>query len=111
MRESFCVFALLLAGCAEHPQTQLPRPPAHPIIEGNIKSVSSADIRFVLQLMREDMIRYRGSKFPVYTVRVLDRDHIEICYWPEGEETWASAERVKGKWKLSDKEKVKLYET
>ncbi len=108
MRAWSCIFtmmcAILFAACAQ--DRKPPPPPAQPSIEGNAKSVSAADIRVVLELKRKDMIMSHGSASPIYTVRVIDHNHIEIGYWLGGTETWAIAERVKGKWKLADYERI-----
>jgi hypothetical protein len=97
----------MLAGCAEHfPHQPPPPPPARPSIEGNVKSVSSVDIRFVLELKRRDMIQSDRHASPIYSVRVVDHNHMQIHYWSGSVECWAYAERVKGKWKLSGVERV-----
>jgi hypothetical protein len=98
---------LMLAGCAEPlPHQQPPPPPARPSIEGSVKSVSSADIRLVLELKGREMIQSDRRMWPIYSVRVVDHNHIQIHYWSSSVECWAYAERIKGKWALSNTERV-----
>jgi hypothetical protein len=106
MRASVCcAAAIALAGCAEQQQAPLPPPPPrHPTIEGSAKSVSSSDIHVVLNLARKQLIKWYGSALPVYSVRVVNRNEIEIHYWPRDTETLAFADRVNGKWKIRDVE-------
>jgi hypothetical protein len=103
---ALAIGSLTLAGCAETKPPEPPPPPRHPAIEGNFKSVSSADIRRVLDLMRESMIKEYGSALPIYRVEVTDHNHIIIHYWADDTETSEYAERVKGKWKLGDIKRV-----
>ena len=79
----------------------IPPPPGHPKIEGAVESVSAADIREVIRLKQQDMIKEFGRPLPIYTVRVHNKAHIEIQFWePDGVEVWRDARRVKGKWKF-----------
>jgi hypothetical protein len=81
----------------------IPRPPRHPKIEGNVQSVSSADIREVIRLKQQDMLTEYGKVLPIYTVRVHSKNHIEVQYWgADGIEFWRDARRVKGKWKFDE---------
>ena len=90
--------ALLFASCAYETGTR--SSPAHARIEGNVGSVSSADIGRVLDLEREAMAKELGSVPPTVIIRVIDRDHIEFEYWFHGWQYGDGVERVKGKWKL-----------
>ena len=81
----------------------IPPPPRHPKIEGTVQSVSAADIRAVIQLKQQNMVKEFGRALPIYTVRVHSKDHIEVQYWdPEGIEIWRDARRVKGKCKFDE---------
>jgi len=72
-------------------------------MEGNLNSVSSADIRDVIRLKQQDMVKEYGKVLPIYTVRVHSRNHIEVQYWgADGVEFWRDARRVKGKWKFDE---------
>jgi hypothetical protein len=109
MRASLRLFGLIaivaVVGCVEHTPSEALRPnppaPSHPRIEGRVKSVSSADIREVIRLKQQDMVKEYGRVLPIYTVRVHSKDHIEVQYWgADGIEYWRDAHRVKGKWKF-----------
>lgn len=79
----------------------IPPAPSHPKIEGNAGTVSSADIREVIRLKQQDLIREYGKVRPIYTVRVHDHNHIEVQYYtPDGVSIWRDARRVTGKWKF-----------
>ena len=104
--------ALLAGGCANERHytglrgpgpAAIPPPPSHPKMEGNLNSVSSADIRDVIRLKQQDMVKEYGKVLPIYTVRVHSRNHIEVQYWgADGVEFWRDARRVKGKWKFDE---------
>jgi hypothetical protein len=78
------------------------------MIEGAVHSVSSADIRTVLEIVRRDMPRSEGAVLPIYTVRVVDRNHVEVCYWPGSIETCAVVDRIKGKWTLQPVQRIMI---
>jgi hypothetical protein len=103
MRVLLLLGAFAVLSCVSQ---QAPPPPAHPLIEGNSESVSRADVRTVLDIVRKDLISRFGSVYPIYTVQVSDRDHIDVCYWPNGIHTCAVLWRVKGKWTLQPFERV-----
>jgi hypothetical protein len=95
--------AFAMLPCASY---EPPPAPAHPVIEGDWESVSHADIRTVLDIVRKDLMTRFGFTYPIYTVGVSDRDHIDVCYWPNGIHTCAVLWRVKGKWTLQPFERV-----
>jgi hypothetical protein len=104
------VIALLsVSGCAAEPRHvptsfgpgpgAIPPPPRHPKIEGNVKSVSAADIRDVIGVEQQDLLKDYGKVLPIYRVHVHSRNHIEIQFWtPDGINSWRDVHRVKGKW-------------
>jgi hypothetical protein len=99
------VAAIALAGCAgQQSALATPLPPSHPRIEGNAKDVSSSDVRIVLDLTRKQLIKWYRSALPIYSVRVVNRNEMEIHYWPRDAEMLAFADRVNGKWKIRDVE-------
>ena len=116
MRTSVCLATLgatlAIAACAGEPHYvqvpgpgpgAIPPPPRHPKIEGRVESVPAGDIREVIRLKQQDMIREFGRPLPIYTVRVHSRNHIEVQFWePDGVEVWRDARRVKGKWKFDE---------
>jgi hypothetical protein len=68
-----------------------------------VTSVSSAEIREVIRLKQQDMLKEYGRVFPIYTIRVHSRNHIEVQFWgAEGIEYWRDARRVNGKWKFDE---------
>src|SRR3954468_15553083 len=103
---------LCVLGCADEPRytrmpgpgpAAIPPPPRHPKIEGNVQSVSSADLREVIRLEQQDMARNYGRVLPIYTVRVHSKNHLEVQYWgADGIQTWRDARRIKGKWKFDE---------
>jgi hypothetical protein len=114
------VVVLSVGGCAEESRSlSLPGPgpgaippaPSHPKIEGRVNSVSSADIREVIRLKQQDMLNEYGKVLPIYTLRVHNKNHIEVQYWgADGVEFWRDARRVKGKWKFDELVPVILAE-
>jgi hypothetical protein len=99
VRRPLLLVALLsFTACAEH----APPPPAHPAIEGNWEAVSFADIRACIAAVKQDFVRL-GTSYPLYVVRVQDRNHIDVCYWPLRHlEECLHLERRGGSWKLMD---------
>jgi hypothetical protein len=76
--------ALLLLSCAAQQQEQAeapPPPPAHPSMEGNFRAVSRADISRGLAIVRRQMVKQHGETFPIYSVYVVDQNHMSIRYW------------------------------
>ena len=104
------VAALSLTSCADDARNvpmrgpgphAIPPPPSRPKIEGLIEAVSSADIREVIRLKQEEMVKEYGKVLPIYTVRVHSKNHIELQYWrSDGAQFVRDAYRIKGKWKL-----------
>ena len=98
--------ALAVTACAQEQQqtARTPPPPKSPWIEGEFKTVSSADIRAVVALMRQHIRKEYGMSLPIYRVHVIDRDNVSFQYWQHDTETWAYARRVKGRWQFDDAE-------
>ena len=94
---------LTLSSCAQ----EQPPAPAHPALEGDWESVSHADVRVAMNIIRKDLIKTQGSALPIYRVRVVDRNHIQVCYWPRRDiEACAQVERVNGTWRRSQFERA-----
>ena len=112
MRLSVCraavIATLAFAGCAyDQPRRVRPEPPRHYSIEGSVNTVSQQDIYTAITLVRKDMKQRYGSALSIYRVMVIDHSRIQVWYWPGGgDKTGAEVERVKGRWKLSDIERV-----
>jgi hypothetical protein len=101
-------YGILFAALASLPACTEPessRTAAPATIEGNIHSVSSADIRAVLDLVREHIkhISYPRPG-PIHRVIVIDHNHIEVCYYVGGE-TCDEFARVKGHWIIPEVER------
>jgi hypothetical protein len=99
------VAALLLVSCAAQQQEKAespPPPPAHPSIEGNFRAVSRADIGRGLAIVRTQIVKQYGDTFPIYSVYVVDQNHMSIRYWAKGSQTWSYVERIRGQWKFTE---------
>ena len=97
-------FGFCLVGCAD--QHRQPPAPAHPSVEGNVHSVSGADVQTALRIVRKEIVAQYGSALPIYRVHILDCDHIEVCYWPNGIDTCAELERVRDRWTRAQYDRV-----
>ena len=110
--------ALCFSGCSEESRyvrtlgpgpSAIPPAPSHPKVEGRVTSVSSADIREVIRLKQQDMLKEYGRVLPIYTIRVHSRNHVEVQFWgAEGTEYWRDAHRVNGKWKFDELVTVRI---
>jgi hypothetical protein len=80
--------------------------PRHPIITGNVKVVSVADVRAVLTLARKGHVERHWNPVPIDRAQVIDRNTISLHYWMPGRDMWVDARRVQGHWRLdyADKE-------
>lgn len=97
--------ALFLISCAARQQEEAespPPPPVHPSIEGNFRAVSRADIRRGLAIVRTEMVKQYGETFPIYSVYVVDQNHMSIRYWTKRSQTWSYVERINGQWKFAE---------
>jgi hypothetical protein len=117
MRAALCVsLALSFAGCAVPEQSQppwmiQPPAPAHPAIEGAVKSVTQADIHAILAFMHQHIVREHGSFVPIYSVHIIDHNNASVDWWDNGVHTYTPLERVKGKWQLSTTEVERIITT
>jgi hypothetical protein len=100
---------LALLSCApqqgihvESSQHVQPPAPLQPKIEGNLRSVSSADLRLALNVMRMHMAKEYGSSLSIYGVYVVDRDRMTMHYWANGVETYGYVDRINGKWRFTN---------
>ena len=90
--------ALLFASCAH--EVGVRSAPVHARIEGNVRSVSSADIREALHLYLEAIAKELGSVPRAVTIHVIDHDHVEVECLFQGVQYGDAVDRVKGKWKV-----------
>jgi hypothetical protein len=101
-------YGMLFAGLAALPACTEPessRSAAPPTIEGRVRSVSSADIRAVLDTVRAHL---NHVSYPrpgaIHRVIVIDHNHIKVCYYVGGE-TCDQFERVEGQWIIPEVER------
>src|SRR5689334_10471143 len=97
--------ALLLASCAAQQQETAetpPAPPAHPSMEGDFRAVSRDDISRGLAIVRKQMVKQYRETFPIYSVYVVDQNHMSIRYWAKGTQTWSYVERIDGHWQFTE---------
>jgi hypothetical protein len=98
--------AVLLASCASQPNP--PVAPVRPRIIGNVKSVLSADLRAILDLARDAMLKEHHFLPTTITVRIIDHDHVMIFSEYAGHLYGDPVERKKGKWKLAEGPRVTI---
>jgi hypothetical protein len=118
MRTALCVslVTISLIGCtapkqSPPPWTIQPPAPAHPAIEGGVKSVTSTDIHAILAFMHRHIIKEHGSLVPIYSVHIIDHNNASVDWWNNGVHTYTPLERVKGKWQLSTTEVERIITT
>ena len=93
--------AFAMLSCANQ---EPPPPPKHPTIEGDWPSVSQSEILHVIEVVEKESISLYGSRLPPYSVRVTDRNHMEVCFRPPHMiEACHPVERVKGQWKTTER--------
>jgi hypothetical protein len=71
-------------------------------MEGNFKAVSRTDISTGLAIVRKQMVKQHGETFPIYSVFVVDQNHMSIRYWAKGSQTWSYVERIGGQWQFTE---------
>ena len=100
---------VLLAGCAD--QANVPAPnvsaaPVRPRIIGNVKSVSSADLRTILDLERDAIAKEFRSPPTSITVRVINHNSVMVFFDVRGQQCGDPVDRVRGKWRRPDRPRV-----
>jgi hypothetical protein len=91
----------VLVSCAEQPP---PPPPKHPALEGDWPSVSRDEIMQAITMTQKDIAEIYGSPLRAYKVHVTGRNHMEVCFRPPRTiEECHPLERVKGRWKTSER--------
>jgi hypothetical protein len=103
--------AAVLVGCAEEVP---PPPPAEPIVDGQVHSVSRADIRTVVALAKKRLAETGRASHPIYHVHVDRSDMISVSHGRlptphDKTEEFLIFDRVKGKWQLRDIEIVRGF--
>ena len=102
---------LMLLGCA----TEVPPPPpAEPVVDGQVHSVSHGDILTVIALAKKRLAETGRASQPIYHVHVERSDMIAVSHGRlptphDKTEEFLIFDRVKGKWQLRDIEIVRGY--
>jgi hypothetical protein len=48
------------------------------------------------------MIKEYRAALPVYSVYVVDQNHMSIRYWANRSQTWSYVERIRGRWQFTE---------
>jgi hypothetical protein len=105
------IAATLLLGCvAEVP----PPPPASPVVDGQVRSVSPSDIKTVVALAKKRLAETGRASQPIYHVHVDRSDMITVSHGRlptphDKTEKFLIFDRAKGKWQLRDIEIVRGF--
>jgi hypothetical protein len=102
---------LMLVGCAAEAP---PPPPAEPVVDGQVHSVSLSDIRTVISLAKKRLAETDRASQPIYHVHVERSDMITVSHGRlptprDKTEEFLIFDRLKGKWQLRDVEIVRGY--
>jgi hypothetical protein len=105
------IAAALLVGCAAEVP---PPPPAEPVVDGQVRSVSPSDIKTVVALAKKRLAETRRAFQPIYHVHVDRSDMITVSHGRlptphDKTEEFLIFDRVKGKWQLRDIESVRGF--
>jgi hypothetical protein len=105
------IAAALLVGCvAEVP----PPPPAEPVVDGQVHSVSPSDIKTVVASAKKRLAETGRGSQPIYHVHVDRSDMITVSHGRlptprDKTEEFLIFDRIKGKWHLRDIEIVRGF--
>jgi len=105
------IAATLLLGCAAEVP---PSPPASPVVDGQVRSVSPSDIKTVVALAKKRLAETGRASQPIYHVHVDRSDMITVSHGRlptphDKTEEFLIFDRVKGKWQLRDIEIVRGF--
>jgi len=105
------IAAALLVGCAAEVP---PPPPAEPVVDGQVRSVSPSDIKTVVALAKKRLAETGRAFQPIYHVHVDRSDMITVSHGRlpgphDKTEEFLIFDRVKGKWQLRDIEIVRGF--
>ena len=95
---SFVFAASLLISCAEQEPAHATATPVRPQIIGNVKSLSSADLRTILDLERDAILKEFHSPPTSITIRVINPNHVMFFFDVRGQQCGNPLDRVNGKW-------------
>jgi len=93
--------ALTLSSCA----APLSRAPS---VEGSVDTVSRAEIDRAIAVAQPYRTDSHGSPAPVRRIRVIDRDHVDICFSLQAQiQACDRLERRQGVWHLTGEHEIK----
>jgi hypothetical protein len=95
-RNVLIMVTVLLASCAAQPPARMGAFQPHFI--GNVKSVSAADKRTILELQRDAILKEFRALPDSITVRVINHNYVMVFYDVRGHQCGDPVERKKGKW-------------
>ena len=95
-RALFVVAMALLSGCVDEPAAGTAI--AHPRVIGKVKSISSDDIRTILQLERDGILKEFHSLPTSITVEVVNHNYVSISFTVRGQQCGDAIYRIRGKW-------------
>ena len=90
---------VLLGACAEQVNVAGAPAPVRPQVIGKVKSLSFADIRTILDLERDAIVKEFHSPPSSITIRVIDHNHVMIFFEVRGQQYGDPVDRIQGKWK------------
>ena len=101
---------MLLAACGQQqtPVAKTPPPPSSPRIEGKLNTVSSADIRAAIAVIRAHIRKEYGISLAIYKVYVIDHNNMSFQYWQHDTETYNYVKRARGRWQMDDQEAERM---
>jgi hypothetical protein len=101
MRRLLLLSIALLPSCAEQPRVSItPTTPVQPHFIGSVKSISSADMRAIVDLERDAITKEFRSPPNSITVRVINHNHVMVFFDVRGcQQCGDPIDRVDGKWR------------
>ena len=95
-RAVFALAIALLSGCAGEPVASTAS--AHPRVIGKVKSISSEDLRIILELERDGILKEFHSLPTSVTVEVVNHNYVSISFTVRGQQCGDAVYRIRGKW-------------
>jgi hypothetical protein len=75
---------------------------AHPRVIGKVKSISSDDMRTILELERDAILKEFHSLPTSVTVEVVNHNYVSISFTVRGQQCGDAVYRIRGKWERPD---------
>jgi hypothetical protein len=95
-RALFVVAMALFSGCVGEPAASTAI--AHPRVIGKVKSISSDDMRTILELERDGILKEFHSLPTSVTVEVVNHNYVSISFTVRGWQCGDAVYRIRGKW-------------